>query len=219
MKIFVFEPHPDDLLFGPGPILIDLIKEGHDIHVITVTDGRACYRIYNDIEMEEDAVAEMRISEAKEAIKFLKIPSSNHHLLSFYDADGQKYVKDAIKKVKPLIKDADILFLPSNNNSHEDHQATHDIAVGAAQELGLNVEFWIYFIPTYGRFKADSEYKQFEFEIDDSLRETLLEWLEIYQSQKKTRLTWKFFIRYLKFLKTTKYGKYKLEDKGKYYNF
>lgn len=50
MKIVIFEPHPDDLLFGPGPILLDWIKEGtHEIHVITVTDGRACFRIYKDL--------------------------------------------------------------------------------------------------------------------------------------------------------------------------
>ena len=27
MKIVIFEPHPDDLLFGPGPILLDWMKE------------------------------------------------------------------------------------------------------------------------------------------------------------------------------------------------
>jgi LmbE family N-acetylglucosaminyl deacetylase len=76
MKIYVFEPHPDDLLFGPGPILLDWIKDNNEIHVITVTDGRACYRSgednYSDdvADMAEDDVAEMRISEAKQAIDF-----------------------------------------------------------------------------------------------------------------------------------------------------
>ena len=88
MKIVIFEPHPDDLLFGPGPILLDWIKEGqHDIHIITVTDGRACYRESGDILLEdastmtEDDVAEMRINEAKISMEFLGITSDNHHLL------------------------------------------------------------------------------------------------------------------------------------------
>ena len=69
MKIIIFESHPDDLLFGPGPILLDWIEEGHDIHVITVTDGR-------------------------QAIKYLGIPLDNHHLLNFHDADSLKYVEE-----------------------------------------------------------------------------------------------------------------------------
>jgi LmbE family N-acetylglucosaminyl deacetylase len=79
MKLVIFEPHPDDLLFGPGPILLEWIKEGkHDIHVITVTDGRAVYRsgedkIADDVAtMTEDDVADMRIKEAKESIEFLE---------------------------------------------------------------------------------------------------------------------------------------------------
>jgi LmbE family N-acetylglucosaminyl deacetylase len=172
MKIYIFEPHPDDLLFGPGPILLDWINEGHEIHIITITDGRACYRSGQDIysndvaEMTEDDVAEMRINEAKQAIEFLGIPQNHHHLLRFHDADGQKYVPEAIEKVKPLIKDAERLVFPSDNNSHVDHQATHDIAVNAAKALKLNdAEYFIYFIPSYGRFKEDSKEKQIEFEL------------------------------------------------------
>ena len=77
MKIVVFEPHPDDLLFGPGAILLDWIEEKeHDIHIITITDGRACYRLAdasdfaskNFVKLPEEKVAEMRINEGKKAI-------------------------------------------------------------------------------------------------------------------------------------------------------
>jgi len=162
----------------------------------------------------------MRLQEAREAVKYLNLPISNHHPLKFHDAEGQKYVVKAVEEVKPIIKDAERIILPSNNNAHVDHQATHDIAVGAAKDLNLrDVEFWVYFIPTYGRFDKDSQHEQFEVEINDSLRERLQEWLNIYQSQKKTPLTWKLYQRYLKSMKKTRYGKYRLEDKGKYYNF
>ena len=49
MKIVIFEPHPDDLLFGPGPIMFDWINKGHEIHVVTITDGRACCREGGDV--------------------------------------------------------------------------------------------------------------------------------------------------------------------------
>ena len=163
VKIVIFEPHPDDLLFGPGPILLEWIKEKHEIHIITVTDGRACFRKSDEkniAEIPEDEVAEMRINEAKKVVKFLGLPEENLHLLYFPDAESQKYVKEGIEKVKPLIRDAERLCLPSNHNLHEDHQATHDIAVGAARELNLQeTEFWVYFIPTYGRLNEDSNGK------------------------------------------------------------
>ncbi|MHA1291578.1 MAG: PIG-L deacetylase family protein [Promethearchaeota archaeon] len=219
MKIVIFEPHPDDLLFGAGPKIFDWIKEGNDIHIITVTDGRACYRGHNEIRIDEDDVAKMRINESKKAIKFLGISPKNHHFLYFHDADGQKYVKEGIKKVKPIIIDANRIVLPSNNNAHIDHQATHDICMCAAKQLNLDVEYWVYFLPSYGRFKKDSLNKQIEVEISDELRSKLLNWLQIYQSQINYKFTRKFYTRYLNRIRKNVFGIFKLEDKGRYYNF
>ncbi len=226
MKIILFEPHPDDLLFGPGPILLDWIAEKkHDIHVITVTDGRACYRFGDDsyapevATLTEDDVANMRINEAKQAMKFLGLPEKNHHLLYFHDADGQQYVKQGIEKVKPLIKDVDRLVCPSNNNRHVDHQATHDIAIGAAKELGLkDIEYFIYFIASYGKFQEDSKDKQFEYIVSEEKAEVLKKWLNIYQSQAKIKFTWMMYTRFLKKIRKWTYGIYTYEDIGKYYN-
>jgi len=226
MKIVIFEPHPDDLLFGPGPILLDWIEEGNEIHVITVTDGRACCRAGADVfspeikAMSEDDIAHMRTDEAKQVITYLGIPLENHHLLNFQDADGQKYVKRAIQKVKPIIKDSDRLVLSSTNNMHEDHQAAHDIAIGAAQELNLtDIEYFVFFIASYGRFQEDSKDKQFEFPISDECRKKLLEWYEIYKSQSHLKYTNRMYKRYLKKVEYMTYARFQWEDIGNYYNF
>ena len=227
MKIVIFEPHPDDLLFGPGPILLNWIREKkHKIHIITVTDGRACYRLSADslseaaIKMSEDDVARMRLNEAKQAVKFLGLPDENHHLLKFHDADGPIYVKDAINKVKPILKDAERLVMPSTHNRHVDHQATHDIAIGAAKDLILrDIEYFVYFIPSYGKFQEDSKKNQFEYAIDEQDAKILQKWLEIYQSQAQTKWTWKMYTRFLKKVKTWTYGLYGYDEIGRYYNF
>ncbi|TFG08870.1 MAG: PIG-L family deacetylase [Promethearchaeota archaeon] len=222
MKIVIFEPHPDDLLFGTGHIIFDWINQGHDIHVITITDGRACLRKTPELasKISEDQMAEMRTNEAKKAIEFLGLNQENLHLLYFPDGDGQKYVNEAIEKVKPLIQDADRLFLPSDNNLHVDHQATHDIAKRAAKELNLkNIEYWVYFVPQYGRFDEDSAENLVEIELSEEKRKKLQEWLQIYQSQKLIKMTWKLYTRYLKYTKKMKYAIYTFEDMGKYHNF
>ena len=227
MKIVLFEPHPDDLLFGPGPILLEWIKEGkHDIHVVTVTDGRACYRSGDDkfsedvATMTEDDVAEMRINEAKKSIEFLGLPLENHHLFYFHDAVGHKFVKEGIKKTVPLIKDADRLVLPSTHNDHVDHQATHDIVIGAAKELNLTkVEYFVYFEVSRGIFEKDSKDNQFHHTINEEEAFTLGEWLKIYQSQAKMKWMWKKYTTYINKARIWTYAKYTFDDIGKYYNF
>ena len=227
MKIVVFEPHPDDLLFGPGPILLEWIEEKkHDIHIITVTDGRACYRSADDsfapevLEMTEDDVAEMRINEAIKAVELIGIPRDHFHLLNFHDADGQKYVKEGVKKVKSIISDVDRLVIPSDNNRHVDHQATHDIAIGAAKEMKLkDIEYFVYFVPSYGRWNEDSKKEQFEYEVDEEKAKFLDQWLDLYQSQAKLKYTWKLYKRFLKKTRVWTYGIFKYEDIGKYFNF
>ncbi|MBY8988491.1 MAG: PIG-L family deacetylase [Candidatus Lokiarchaeota archaeon] len=227
MKIVIFEPHPDDLLFGPGPILLEWIKEGeHDIHVVTVTDGRACYRSGDDVftadvaSMTEDDVAEMRISEAKKSIEYLGLPLENLHLFYFHDADGHKYVKEGIEKAIPLIKDANRIVLPSTHTDHVDHQATYDIAVGAAKELNLtDIEYFVYFEISRGRFQQDSKDNQFQYAINEANAFILQEWLKIYQSQAKTKWTWKMYTTYIQKARTWTYATYNFEDIGKYYNF
>ncbi|MHA1460357.1 MAG: PIG-L deacetylase family protein [Promethearchaeota archaeon] len=227
MKIILFEPHPDDLLFGPGAILLKWIREGeHDIHVVTVTDGRACYRAGDDkfsadvATMTEDDVAEMRINEAKQSIEFLGLPMENHHLFYFHDADGRKYVKEGIRKSIPLIKDADRIVLPSTHNDHVDHQATYDIAIGAAKELNLiNAEYFVYFEISRGKFQEDSKDNQFQHTLNEEEAFTMGEWLKIYQSQAKMKWMWKSYTSYINKVRTWTYARYAFDDMGKYYNF
>jgi LmbE family N-acetylglucosaminyl deacetylase len=226
LKIVIFEPHPDDLLMGAGQIIFDWIEQGHNIHIITVTDGRACYRKMEDnktseaLKMTEDEISRERITEAKKAVEFLGLPTENLHLLKFPDGEAQDYIENGITKIMPIIKDTDRLLIPSNHNLHEDHQATHDIAIGAAKALQLrNIEYWVYFVPQYGRFNKDSKDKLITVKISENLRQKLTEWLQIYQSQKRMKNTWKLYTRYLKFTKEFMYGKYNYEDIGKYYNF
>lgn len=226
LKIVIFEPHPDDLLMGVGQIIFGWIEQGHNIHIVTVTDGRACYRKMEDdktieaLKMTEDEIARERLTEAKRTVEFLGLPPENLHLLKLPDAEAQDYIRSGIKRVIPIIKNADRLVIPSDHNLHEDHQATHDIAIGAAKVLQLrNIEYWVYIIPQYGRFNKDSKDKLITVKISEDLRQKLTKWLQIYQSQKRMKDTLKLYTRYLKLTKEFIYGKYEYKNIGKYYNF
>jgi LmbE family N-acetylglucosaminyl deacetylase len=149
-------------------------------------------------------------------------------IYSNHDAEGQEYVSKAIEKVKPLIEDAEHLVFPSDNNKHDDHQATHDIAIGAAIELELkDAEYLIYAIPAYVRFSDDSIQKQLNVKISEEKAEKLMKWYQIYKSQNKIKFTNKMYLSFLKNVREHPYaifkyndiGKYKFEEIGKYYSF
>ncbi len=225
-KIVILEPHPDDLLFGPGPVIFDWISQGHEITVLTLTDGRKVYKVSPEKlsdevkNMPEDEVAAMRIKESKNAVKLLGLKSENHYTFRYHDADGSKYVKDAVGKVKPILSSADRIVVDSNHSNHVDHQAAYEIAITAAKELNLKkIEFFVMCVWAYCRFREDSKANQIKVNISEDLKGKLLEWLEVYESQKKTKFTWKGYVHYLKVTSSQIFGLFKLEDIGKYYNF
>ncbi|NVM36174.1 MAG: PIG-L family deacetylase, partial [Candidatus Lokiarchaeota archaeon] len=164
-KIIVFAPHPDDESYGAGGSIMKWLEEGHEFHIIWFTDGRAGYRkareqnALDDCEetkITEDELAGIRLAEADAAGEFLGVKKENRHFLKFYDSELQNHINDAIEKIKDIVRDADLFVIPSSNNDHSDHQATHDIAVKVAQELNLNrLKFYVYNL--YNPLKAQGE--------------------------------------------------------------
>lgn len=39
LKMGYIYPHPDDELFGPAAVIYDLICEGQEVHILTLTRG------------------------------------------------------------------------------------------------------------------------------------------------------------------------------------
>jgi hypothetical protein len=83
----------------------------------------------------------------------------------------------------------------------------------------MEIEYFVYFIPSYGKFNNDSKDKQFDYTIDDEKAKKLQDWLKIYQSQARIKYTWKMYNRFLRKIRTWRYGLFTYKDIGKYYNF
>ena len=224
MRIIVFAPHPDDELVGAGSML-KWKDEGHDVHIIYITEGRAAYRYERargglfeseeTMNTTEEELAEIRMKEIDEVTEFLGFPKENIHKFKIPDQDAKNHVKKGIELSKPIIKEAERIILPSNNNTHEDHQATYEIAVGAATELVLkDTEFYGYAI--YVAQKAPRE-KIVKINIM-KYREKIYEALSKYKSQLAISIVRKFYDT-IKNKPTEFFGKYSLSDIGQYYNF
>ena len=224
MKIVVFAPHPDDELGGAGGSILKWMEEGHDVHIIYISDGRAAYTFERkmgrlieaeETKISEDELAAIRMKEIDNVIEYLNFPHQNIHKFMIPDQDVKNHIKEGIEKSKRIIKDADRIVLPSNNNVHEDHQATYDIAVGAAKELGLkDVEFYSYVL--YVRNETPKE-KQVFINIVP-YRDKVYNALGKYKSQlyiTTVDMYYKLILRKRK----ERFGVYCLDDVGKYYNF
>ncbi len=224
MKIIIFAPHADDELIAAGGSLIKWKEEGHEIHVVYMTDGKTAYTMEKKrgrlIESEQTQITEeelaiIRSNEADKVTNFLGLSLENVYKFNIPSHNMKFFLNEAIEKTKNIIKDADRILLPSNNNWHEDHQDTYDIVIRAAQKLNLtDVNFYGYTV--YGENKAPND-KIIEISVEQyALR--IYEAFNLYKSQ----LCITHVLDYLNQVKSRKYerfGIYKLSDIGKYYNF
>lgn len=227
MKIIVFAPHPDDEIYGCGGSILKWMDEGHEVHIIYVTDnrvliswGRAHDQLIEEMakpysNLNEDEIAEIGLKEAEEVAKSFGFKKENTHLFKFYDQGASNRIDDGVKLAVNIIKHANRIVLPSNNNNHVDHQATHIIAKNAAILLGLEqVEFYVYAI--YNVLKVSID-KQIKIEMA-RYRDRLYDIMGLY----KTQLCLKdssMGRETLKRRRKERFGIFHLEEANKFYNF
>jgi LmbE family N-acetylglucosaminyl deacetylase len=222
MKIVVFAPHPDDEIFGCGGSILNWIDEGHDVHIIYVTDNRVLISwglkaneliedtIGDYIDLNEDQIAEIALKEAESAAKAFGIPHNKIYYFKIHDQDAINKIDLGTSLSKEIIKDADRIVMPGDIGSHPDHTATHIIAKRAAKELNLNAEYYIY-------YSVSPKEKQIKLKTAKH-RERLYEIMKLYKTQlcqKGTNAAWGT----LKRRRSERFGVYKLEDMDKYDNF
>ena len=224
MKIVIFAPHPDDESYGVGGSIMKWLEDGHEVHIIWFTDGRAGYRKAreeNKLEdceetrISEDKLAKIRLKEAAAAGAFLGVNQENSHFLKYHDQELKNTIDNAVERIKDIVVDANRFVIPSDHNGHPDHQATHDIAVKVAQELNLtNVEFYVYNL--YNPLKAQGD-NLVKIRIGN-LRYKVYEALKLHKSQFYTfDMGWQ--VEAMKARRRERFGFYYLKDKGTSYNF
>ncbi|GAI75283.1 unnamed protein product, partial [marine sediment metagenome] len=167
------------------------------------------------INLSEEEIGKIGLEEARCVAKAFGFPDSNVHLFEFHDQDAMNQIDNGVKLSKDIIKDTNRIVIPSDNNKHPDHQATHTLAKNAALELNLvNTEFYVYAI--YNLMKAPME-KQKKVRISE-YRIKVYEIMKLYTTQllfKDTRLGWQTLTR----KRSERFGVFSLKDAGKYYNF
>lgn len=125
--LYVF-PHPDDESFGPGPAIARQTREGHAVHVLTLTKGEAT-KVRHDLGVSAEEMGRIRAEETACAVETL---GGTLSILDFPDGgladldprELERVVEDEIARVRP---DVVVTYAPHGNSVHPDHLVTHAV--------------------------------------------------------------------------------------------
>ncbi|MDD5432465.1 MAG: PIG-L family deacetylase [Candidatus Omnitrophica bacterium] len=139
MNILAVGAHPDDVEFGCGGTLLKYSRSGHNIYLLTLTDGHL------------GGEARVRRQEQEEAARFIGAKGifwggfedtklvDNHDLIL--------RIEEAVSKTNP-----DIVFLNYGEDIHQDHRAASLAGISATRYIK---EVLFYEVPTTVHFEPD----------------------------------------------------------------
>ena len=136
-SILIIAPHPDDAELGMGGTILKLAKQGHQLHIVDMTNG----------EPTPHGSPEIRARESAAASKVLGVERSN---LGLKNREVQHTI-EARHKLAGVIRQhkANWLFVPYPIDAHPDHLAVTRIAEDARFDAKLTKCDTIPGVPCY----------------------------------------------------------------------
>jgi len=126
----IFQPHNDDAVIALGGTLLKLKKARWEIQYIYLTDGR-----FGGNDLSADEICALRKAEAAHergllgVEEFIDLDYADQSLMDLSAAQretAQNRMAEALRQMRPQV-----VFIPSPNDQHPDHRATHDLAMAA----------------------------------------------------------------------------------------
>ncbi len=126
-RALVIAPHPDDETFGCGGSLLKHVAEGTEIHWLIMTSMTE----ETGFSKKQIETREVEIKEVEKLYGF----TSTHRLKFRTTSLDVIPLKDIVKKVAAVFKEVSpsLLYLPSREDAHSDHQVTFDAAMACTK--------------------------------------------------------------------------------------
>lgn len=148
MKILVVAAHPDDEIYGMGGTMAKMAAEGHEIHVLIVTDG--CTAQYAHREDLQQIIAKKQ-EEAQNANGLLGVKQVHFGMLPDMRLDTvphvevNRVIEEAVRQVQP-----DAVYTHFYGDVNLDHQMVYRSTLVAVRPVpGQCVkELYCYFVPS-----------------------------------------------------------------------
>jgi N-acetylglucosamine malate deacetylase 2 len=137
MKILYIYPHPDDESFGPAHAMSKQRREGHEVYLLTLTEGGAT-RQRHALGYSIEEMGKIRKSEMQDVARVLDLsgmtvmdlPDSG--LKEMDPAEIEKVIKQYIEKIKP---DVVVTYPVHGISGFHDHLVCHAVVKRVYTEL------------------------------------------------------------------------------------
>ncbi len=144
MKIMYIFPHPDDETFGPAGAINKQINEGHEVILLTLTQGGAT-KVRHQLGLSIEEMGEVRVEEMQKVKTSLGL--SEMTILNYEDGglaklnplDLEKEISNWIAFYKPTV----VITYPVHGGSgHHDHITAHHVIKRLFHSKGKEFDFW-----------------------------------------------------------------------------
>ncbi len=129
MKILYIFPHPDDESFGPAPAISAQLRQGHEVHLLTLTKGEATKQRFR-LGIGKTAMGEIRFKEMQcvektlglSGMKVLDLP--DNELKKMNPIEIEQVIEEQIHDLKP---DVIVTYAVHGISGFEDHLVSHAV--------------------------------------------------------------------------------------------
>lgn len=159
-NIVVISPHPDDLEIGMGGTVAKLIKQGHSVVSIVVTDGSGSTKTEN---ISRNELAKIRKNEENTSCEILGIENLEYFGLTEVKSEANKQkLEDALYTCFEKYNPSEIYIPHPEIDKHPTHKIVADVAVMAASTFSEETDIWCYEVwtpfPEYDRIEDITEF-------------------------------------------------------------
>lgn len=126
--LYVF-PHPDDECFGPAPALAKQRREGHEVHLLTLTRGEATSQ-RKRLNLSKEEMAETRHQEMRDVASVLNLSSLT--VLEYPDGELAEFnplvlEEDIAARIHATAPDVVVTYPVHGVSGHPDHLVSHAV--------------------------------------------------------------------------------------------
>lgn len=137
MKVLIISPHPDDMEIFTGGTAAKLVKEGHNVRSIIITDGRRSPR---NFKISDSEMAKLREKEGAKAHKILGISD-----FEYFGFDNIKNKRKLGKIIADELKgNYNRAYMPDQADLHPAHSEIAKIVLAKAKALNLKSQIFSY---------------------------------------------------------------------------
>jgi len=136
-RMIVFAPHPDDETLACGGTIIRKIREGFDVHIVVMTDGRHSHDVTLGLaEPSPENIAKIRATEFREATRVLGVNPGNLILLKFEDGKLREHMAEAEERTVQILRQLvpTEIYTSYRHDTNDDHRTTYEIVTDSVRE-------------------------------------------------------------------------------------